>query len=180
MTKNKHRRKRPEQPLDLALVIGLAEMIRRLARYTSLGLKFADLSIIEWYEKGGRRLAIRHIRETMTPRSLGLRVHDPRPKGPHPGVELGKMLRAGRPCPRCHEGELYDKKLEDKTLTVCSNERCDLELEHITLKNDPKRSGDVAKFLTDMRNHQILSHWHGLNDPDPPRYAAARRFPRAA
>lgn len=170
MTKNKHRRKRPEQPLDLALVIGLSEMIKRLARHTSLGLKFAELAVIEKYEQGARRRAIKHIRQNATPQQLGLLVADPQPKGPNPGALIAKRFRAGQPCPECHQGKLCDKKLKGGKLTVCSNKRCEFECEHVTLKFDPEITKAVTKFLTNLRNHRILGCWYGLNDPDPPRY----------
>ena len=168
MTKNKHRRKRPEQPLDLALVIGLTAMIKQLAQINSARMEFADLELIERFEKGRRRQAIKHIRATATPHSLGLRTTEPRSKGPNPARLLAKMWQAGQPCPRCKKGRLADQTKGERRLTACN--KCRFYVERVAFDYKPNK--DVQKFLSDLHTHQILSHWAGLNNPNPIYFAA--------
>lgn len=166
------RKKRESQPLDLALVIGLVHMIKLLGRNTSLRFKFAELEIIEKDEHGARRKAIRHIRETMTAKELGLAVRDPAPSEPH--IDLGALFAAGKRCPKCRKGKLAHQKRGGRSFTVCNNLRCKLKWEHVTLKFDPRASKDVENYLTELHESQIIFHWHSLNDPNPIYFAARR------
>ncbi len=168
MAKNRHRRKTKPQPLDLALVIGLTAMIKRLAQFNGARMEFADLELIERFEKGRRRQAIKHIRATATPRSLGLRTTEPRPKGPNPARLLAKALQAGQPCPSCKKGRLADTTKGARRLTAC--DKCRFYVEHVTIDYKPNK--DIQKYLADLHEHQIISHWAGLNNPNPILFAA--------
>jgi len=159
--------KRARKPLDLALVIGLKEMIKRMKR---LELKPDEIEIIEKFEKGPRRQAIQHIRATMNAQELGLRTADPRPKGSDCPLALGKVFDAGRHCPACKEGVLVENTIGARKRTVCDH--CDFLAEHITLSFDPVTHRDVTEFLAKRRKHEIISEWIGLNDPHPPKYAS--------
>jgi hypothetical protein len=164
MCKGKHRKK---PPLDLALVIGLKAMIRRLVDYPSLDLEFSELAAVEQYETGARRQAIKHIRATMLPHWLGFRPK-PREK-PQPKISLGDLFRAGKKCPVCKKGVLKDQIKRGKNQTVCSN----CKFKSVELPNFPRKnkiSEFIAKYLSDLRKSQIHSAWHGINDPDPPRF----------
>jgi len=114
------RKNRPD--IDLALVAGLKIFIRQLAGFKSLNMLFGDLKIIEEYEKGARRRAIRHIRETVEPRALGLRLAHPKPRGTDPGRILAKepehMARAQR-----SESDPFPRQGSLKSETKCASRR---------------------------------------------------------
>lgn len=168
MTKRPFPKKRIQPPLDLALVIGLIEMIKRLAQNANLRFKFDELKVIAAFEKGARQQAISHIMETMTPSELGWPTVEPAPEKPDLGLKLGELFRAGQPCPMCKHGVLYDKEQRGKMFTRCT--KCNHSGEHITLtRGADKKLGD---YLIRLRNHQIISNWWTLNDPNPPLYGA--------
>jgi hypothetical protein len=157
-----------EPPLDLALVIGLKAMIKRLVNYPSLDLEFSELAVIEEYETGPRRQAIKHIRATMLPHWLGFRPK-PRPKKAKRQANIGDLFRMGAQCLECKTGTLENRIKRGKNQIACS--KCKFYLEYLPhVPRDNKVSGAVAKYLSDLRNHQIISAWHQINDPDPLRF----------
>ena len=164
MPKKKHQK---EQPLDLALVIGLTELIKQLANYPSLDLEFAELAVIERYETGTRRQAIQHIRANVPPKKLGFRK--PRKEEPERRPNIGELFIAGKQCPVCHEGVLSNRVRCGKKQTACSECKFFTQEMPIVRRKNPQHRF-IAKFLSDLRKNQIHSAWHGLNDPDPPRF----------
>jgi hypothetical protein len=83
--------------LDLALVEVLKSFIKQLAAIKSLNMLFGDLTVIEKFETGIRRRAIRHIRDSVTPKELGLRLTHPSHADQPPALSWQKNLKRSMP-----------------------------------------------------------------------------------
>ncbi len=155
---------------DPALVAGFIALIRNLSGFKSLNMLFRDLEILERNERGARRRAIRHIRENVAPKALGLRVAYPEPRGPHPSHAIAKafadLYAPGKSCPLCKRRKIMANA--DGNGTSCP--RCGRLTWSTTIPRE--RHSAVSDFLRRMHEDQILGMWRSLNDPNPIRFAA--------
>jgi hypothetical protein len=158
--------------LDLALVRGFTSMIRELAKRNDVEMVFDDLKMIERHERGARKQAIRYIRETQTPKSLGLRVQRTKSPSADPSLRLGKAIAKrfaiGQTCPSCGKG-IMKTRADSLKGTVCDN--CGIKTgEHRPVTGEMSADALFRK----LHAHQVLSRWVSMNDPDPPRYARSQ------